>query len=101
MKFTMTKRRIDALRYIQKNPGVYVGGVADNVLATRRLWPQAATRLGAGYCKALQTAGMVKIDTHVGFGYGRVTITPEGVRVLDLHEGADSSLDAVLARCCE
>lgn len=111
--FNLTEKRVEALRYIEKHPGVYVCGVAQEVLASRDeywsktptgvrpLWNQAATRMGAGYCKVLQEQGLVTIDTHVDYGYGKVTISDKGVAKLREIDAQNNSLDAVLARCVE
>lgn len=99
--FNLTDKRVEALRYIAAHPGVYVCGVAENVLSKRPLWAQAATRMGAGYCKALQEQGLVIINTRVDCGYGRVTITPKGVARLAEIDAVKNSLGAVLARCVE
>lgn len=104
MGFTLTPKRIEALKFIQRKPGVYVGFVAENVLAKNRLdgskrpmWSQAATRSGAGYCQALAKQGLVSIDTYVDCGYGRVTITAKGEQaILDAE-----TLDGVLSRCVD
>lgn len=111
MTFNITAKRLEALRFIGQRPGVLVGCVADNVLArtredgsVRSMWSQAATRSGAGYCKQLASAGLVRIDTfQVRSGYGRVSLTAAGQAVLDEADAAANasrrSLDAVLARC--
>lgn len=83
--FTLTPKRLAALKVIQGAPGCYVSHVAQSVLGDdyRRtvlhgFTAQQATRAGAAYCQALEASGLVKIDRFTQYGYGTVTLTPAG-----------------------
>lgn len=87
--FTLTPKRLAALKVIQGAPGCYVSHVAQSVLGDdyRRtvlhgFTAQQATRAGAAYCQALEAAGLVKINRHTDCGYGTVTLTPAGEAAL-------------------
>lgn len=86
--FTLTPKRLAALKVIQGAPGCYVSHVAQQVLTGDRrreaghyLCAQQATRAGAAYCQALQAAGLVKIRL-AEVGYGTVTLTTAGEAAL-------------------
>lgn len=104
---TLTAKRIEAIEFIIKHPNCFVGYVAENVLAQKRtrLWSQAATRMGAAYCIQLETMGLVAIDRHTEFGYGRVSVTDAGRQAVACHQAAerlaDEDIAAVIARCVE
>lgn len=102
--FNLTPKRVEALRFIQKHPDCYVGAVAEAVLVGeyRRknnsgFWSQMATRSGAGYCQKLRDAGLITINTHTDYGYGRVRLTQFGEDTLK----DSDSLDAAIARSVE
>lgn len=87
--FTLTPKRLAALKLIRDVPGCYVSHVAQSVLGDdyRRtvlhgFSAQQATRAGAAYCQALEAAGLVKINRHTDCGYGTVTLTPAGEAAL-------------------
>lgn len=127
--FNMTAKRIEALKFVQQADakrtdrgrfrGVLVGYLAQNVLASndeywqklhaksggrRHLWAQAATRMGAGYCKPLVERGLLSFHRE-DVGYGSVTITEAGIKAIAdwdaKNDPANQPLDVVIARCIE
>lgn len=111
-EINLTPTRIRILEYLAGKPdGVYVSGLADDVIGRarstvtlRRFKRQQATRLGAACAAPLIRAGLVrKIDTE--YGWGMVTLTRAGREALRAHQAANDpalmSLDAVLARSQE
>ena len=111
MKFNLTSKRIEALRLISARPGIRCDTLADTVMPRLGrsgnvigFTAQGATRTGAGYCIALEKAGLIKINTYmVRGGYGECFITDAGLDALaesdrKATEG-DNTLDAVVSRC--
>lgn len=111
-ELNITPTRLKALQYLATKPdGVYVCALADQILTSeyRRkiksgFTAQQATRSGAGCAVPLIRAGLArKRDTT--YGWGIVSITDAGLKVLAEHEAADDPakqpLDAVLERCIQ
>lgn len=104
----LTDKRIEALRWLAtlKEP-VYVCGLAEQCIPRDRLFEhstrqlsrtaQMATRAGAGYAIPLIKAGLVKYHRKT-YGWGQVSITPEGRKVLAAFDRDDGSLQGELER---
>jgi DNA-binding MarR family transcriptional regulator len=108
----LTPTRMRVLEYLASKPsGVYVSGLADEVIGAarkdaqkRRFKRQQATRLGAACAAPLVRAGLLrKIETD--YGWGMVALTEAGRAALRAHQAANDpsqmSLEAVLAKCEE
>jgi hypothetical protein len=107
-KFNLTPTRIKALRLVKDRPGgVYVRLLAQELLTSEYrqrvgsgFAAQQATRSGAGYAVPLIKAGLLNKHATT-YGWGRVSITEAGLKVLSDIDAQESGLDAVLERCID
>ena len=117
-KFTeglnLTPKRIQTLELVAgiRDPkGCYVSHIADVVLTSdyrkekrHGFAAQQSTRSGAGYAIPLIKAGLLR-KHRTTYGWGTVTITDAGRKVLADHKAANDPanmpLDAVIARAVE
>ena len=111
-KLNITPTRLKALQFLATVPnGVYVSALADKVLTSeyRRnnnygFAAQQATRSGAGCAVPLIRAGLVRKQT-TQYGWGLVSITDAGLKLLSDREAANDlatqPLAAVLERCVD
>lgn len=103
MKFNLTEKRIETLRWLASRPEpVYVCAIAYECLprplcAGRPLyyWPQQATRTGAGYARPLAEAGLVRARI-ADVGWSTVEITEAGRRALAAFDRDDGTLEREL-----
>jgi hypothetical protein len=111
-KLNLTPTRLKALQYLASKPaGVYVSALADEVLTSQYrqtissgFKAQRATQAGAGCAVPLIRAGLVH-KQHTTYGWGIVSITDAGLKLLADHpaaqESVHQSLDDVIARCVD
>lgn len=108
MPLNITPTRLKALEFLAGKPeGVYVSALADEILTSeyRRqiksgFAAQQSTRSGAGYATPLIRAGLVK-KRATTYGWGIVSITPEGLKILEENRSSKNTLDAVIERCIQ
>jgi hypothetical protein len=110
----ITPKRLKALELIAGSKdakGLIVGYIAQELLTGdykqqtgRGLWPQQATRSGAGYVIPLVKAGLLRVWPE-SIGWGTVSITDAGRKVLAAHKAANDPanmpLEAVIARAVD
>ena len=104
----ITPTRLKALKFLaSKTGGVYVSALADAILTSeyRRkiksgFTAQQSTRSGAGCAVPLIRAGLVQ-KRATTYGWGIVSITDAGLKLLAEQDPANQPLDAVLERCIE
>lgn len=104
--FNLTDKRVEVLRWLATRAApVHVCGIANECLPRllsdgtpgARYWPQQATRLGAGYARALAEAGLVRVRM-ADVGWGLAELTEEGRRVLAAFDRNDGSLAEEIER---
>lgn len=107
-KFNLTPTRIKALRFVKgRSGGVYVSLLAQELLTSEYrqrvgsgFSAQQATRSGAGYAVPLIKAGLLTKHATT-YGWGRVSITEAGLKVLSDLDAQEAGLDAVIERCID
>ena len=86
MNINLTSKRIMLLQLLYDDGAQYVSNLAHIIAPRKNKWStQSAARWGGGYVKPLEDAGLVTVNRHVRHGVGVVSITTNGISVVNNH----------------